>query len=213
MIKVSASPNVSWSKRFGGAALVTGAASGIGEAFAWALAARGMDLVLVDIAHERMVDLADAIEAKHGVRAVPVVADLARPDCAEVVREGVDAAGLTVGLLVNNAGFGLFGPFTELDPADQAAMIDVNCRAPLSLARMFAPDMKDRGCGGIIFTASTAAYQPTPCMATYAATKVFDLFLGEALYAEPGRAWRRGVGVVPGPRPHPISGPLRRPNS
>jgi uncharacterized protein len=184
MIKQSVTPGVSWSKRFGGAALVTGAASGIGEAFAWALAARGMDLVLVDIAHDRLVDLANAIEVKHGVRAAAVVADLARPDCAQVVRDAVEAAGLPIGLLVNNAGFGQFGPFTELDPGGQSAMIDVNCRAPASLARMFAPDMKARGCGGIIFVASTAAYQPTPYMATYAATKVFDLFIAEALWAE-----------------------------
>ncbi len=91
---------------------------------------------------------------------------------------------MSVGLLVNNAGYGLFGPFTELDAADQATMIDVNCRAPAALARMFAPDMKARGCGGIIFVASTAAYQPTPYMATYAATKSFDLFMAEALWAE-----------------------------
>ncbi len=70
---------------------------------------------------------------------MPVVADLARTDCAEIVRDGVEAAGLTVGLLVNNAGFGLFGPFTELSAADQATMIDVNCRAPMTLARSLPP--------------------------------------------------------------------------
>ncbi len=143
-----------------------------------------MDLALVAHGQDRLAALAAAIEAKHGVRAVPVPTDLALPDCAERIRAGVEAAGLTVGLLVNNAGYGLFGNFFDRDPADQAAMVDVNCRAPAMLARRFAPDMKARGRGGIIFVASTAAYQPTPYMATYSATKVFDLFLAEALWAE-----------------------------
>ena len=184
MNKHSATPSVSWSSRFGGAAIVTGASSGIGAAFAWALAARGMDLVLVARGEDRLVALAGAIKAKHAVRAVVVATDLARPDSAEVIRAAVEAAGLSVGLLVNNAGYGLYGPFTEQDPADQAAMIDVNCRAPASLARTFAPEMKARGRGGIIFVSSTAAYQPTPYLATYAATKAFDLFIAEALWAE-----------------------------
>ena len=105
---------------------------------------------------------------------------------------------MSIGLLVNNAGYGLFGPFTEQDPADQAAMIDVNCRAPASLARMFTPGMKARGCGGIIFVASTAAYQPTPYLATYAATKVFSLFMAEALWAELSKYGVEVVAVSPG---------------
>ena len=136
------------------------------------------------VRQDRLAALAAAIEAKHGVRAVTVPTDLALPDCAERIRAGVEAAGLTVGLLVNNAGYGLFGHFIDHDPADQAAMVDRQLPRAASLARMFAPDMKARGRGGIIFVASTAAYQPTPYMATYAATKVFDLFLAEALWAE-----------------------------
>jgi uncharacterized protein len=194
----SAAVDGAWDKRFGGAAVVTGASSGIGEAFAWALAARGMDLVLVALEHDLLVTLAAEIEAKHGVRAALVATDLARPDTAEVVRDAADAAGLTVGLLINCAGFGLFGPFTELNAAGQANMIDVNCRAPMSLARMFAPGMKDRGRGGIIFVASTAAYQPTPYMATYAATKVFDLFMAEALWAELGEHGVEVLALSPG---------------
>ena len=187
-----------WSRRFGGAALVTGASSGIGEAFAWALAARGMDLILVADGRERLVTLARALETQHRVRAVVVAVDLARADAAQVVRTGADAAGLSVGLLVNNAGYGLFGHFTEQDPIDQAAMVDVNCRAPVALSRTFAPDMVTRGRGGIIFVSSTAAYQPTPYFAVYAATKAFDLFVAEALWAELEQHGVEVLAVSPG---------------
>lgn len=173
-----------WSERFGGAAVVTGASSGIGEAFARALAARGMDLILIAREGDRLEILASTLEMQHQIRALPMAVDLGDPDIAEIVSAGVKSAGLSVGLLVNNAGYGLFGDFTEQDPSDQAGMIDVNCRAPVALARKFAPEMVARGRGGMIFVASTAAYQPTPYFSVYAATKVFDLFLGEALWAE-----------------------------
>jgi len=187
-----------WCKRFGGAALVTGASSGIGEAFARALAARGMDLILVARGRERLEALAHALEAEHQVRAVAVAVDLARADVGQVVRAGAEAAGLSVGLLVNNAGYGLFGDFAEQDPAVQADMIDVNCRAPVALAREFAPDMMARGCGGIIFISSIAAYQPTPYLSVYAATKVFDLFVAEALWAELEQHGVEVLSVSPG---------------
>jgi len=187
-----------WSRRFGGAALVTGASSGIGEAFARALAAHRMDLILVARGHERLRAFASELEAEHGVRAVVVPVDLGRPDAARVVRAAAEAAGLSVGLLVNNAGYGLFGDFTEQDPAVQTDMIDVNCRAPVALAREFAPDMANRGCGGIIFVSSIAAYQPTPYFSVYAATKVFDLFVAEALWAELGRHGVEVLGLSPG---------------
>jgi len=164
--------------------VVTGASSGIGEAFARALAARGMNLILVARDREQLEVVARTLEAEHGIRALPLAVDLANPDVAQTVRASAKAAGLSVGLLVNNAGYGLFGDFIGQDPADQAGMIDVNCRAPVALAREFAPDMVARGRGGIIFVASIAAYQPTPYFSVYAATKVFDLFVGEALWAE-----------------------------
>jgi uncharacterized protein len=173
-----------WSERFGGAAVVTGASSGIGEAFARALAARGMNLILIAREGERLEILARRLEAEHQIRAIPMAVDLADPEIAQTVSAAAKAAGLPVGLLVNNAGYGLFGDFTAQDPSEQAGMIDVNCRAPVALARQFAPEMVARGCGGIIFVASTAAYQPTPYFSVYAATKVFDLFMGEALWAE-----------------------------
>ena len=187
-----------WSERFGGAALVTGAASGIGEAFARALAARSMDLVLVDFDRDRLLALTSALETEHRIRAVGVVADLALPGAVQVVRAGVESADLSIGLLINNAGYGVFGPFTEQCPSEQAGMVDVNCRAPVTLTREFAPDMVARRRGGIVFVSSTAAYQPTPHFAVYAATKVFDLFLAEALWAELTRHGIEVIGLSPG---------------
>ncbi|RNC68261.1 MAG: SDR family NAD(P)-dependent oxidoreductase [Desulfuromonadales bacterium] len=187
-----------WSERFGGAALVTGAASGIGEAFAVALAARGMDLVLVDWDRERLEALALALEAEHRIRAEAVVVDLAQPDAVQAVRAGTEAAGLSIGLLINNVGYGVYGPFTEQDPVEQAGMVDVNCRAPVMLTRAFTPDMVARRRGGIVFVSSTAAYQPTPHFAVYAATKVFDLFLVEALWGELTRHGVEVLGLSPG---------------
>lgn len=191
--------NVSvWSERFGGAALVTGATSGIGKAFARDLAARGMDLVLIARGRERLELLAHELEAKHRIRAVVVAVDLARADAAQVVRVETAAAGLSVGLLVNNAGYGLFGDFAKLSPDEQTGMVDVNCRAPVALAREFAPDMVARRRGGIIFVSSIAAYQPTPRLSVYAATKVFDLFLAEALWAEFKQHGVEVLGLSPG---------------
>lgn len=187
-----------WRERFRGAALVTGASSGIGEAFARALAARGMDLILVARSRERLATLARELEAGHPIRAVAVPVDLAGADAAQVVRAQVEAAGMKVGLLVNNAGYAVFGDFPQQDPSEQAGMIDVNCRAPVALARAFAPDMVARGCGGIIFVASNAAYQPTPYLSVYAATKVFNLFVAEALWAELKQHGVQVLAVSPG---------------
>lgn len=187
-----------WRERFGGAALITGASSGIGEAFARALAGRGLDLILVARDRERLENLAHTLESEHQIRAVPMVVDLAQPDVAQVVRAKTAAAGLSVGLLVNNAGYAHFGNFNELPTADQTGMIDVNCRAPVALAREFAPDMVAKGCGGIIFVSSIAAYQPTPYLSVYAASKVFDLFVAEALWAELKQHGVEVLAVSPG---------------
>lgn len=170
--------------RFGGAALVTGASAGIGEAFARALAARKMDLVLVARRRDRLEALAAELAAAHGVRAVAVDHDLTRPDVHRTLPEAVRAKGMSVGLLVNNAGFGAYGRFEEIDIDEQARMVDLNCRAPILLTHAFLPEMRARGTGGVIFLASIAAYQPTPLFTTYGASKAFNLMIAEALWAE-----------------------------
>jgi short-subunit dehydrogenase len=193
--------SMSFSDRFAGAALVTGASAGIGEAFARALAARGMDVVLVARRRDRLEALAGELASAHGVRAVAVEHDLTSPDVHRTLPEAVRAAGASVGLLVNNAGFGAYGDFADIDAEQQARMVDLNCRAPLLLTQAFLPEMRERGTGGVIFLASVAGYQPTPLYATYGATKAFNLMLAEALWAELRELGVAVLGLSPGYTP------------
>ncbi len=183
---------------FAGAALVTGASAGIGAAFVRALASRKMDLVLVARRQDRLEVLAREVEAAHGVKALVVAQDLAHPDAAGAIRRAVDAAGVKVGLLINNAGFGYYGRFEADDAASDAAMVDLNCRAVVALTHAFLPDMLARGRGGLIFVASLASFQPTPYFAVYGATKAFDLMLAEALWGELSPRGIAVLGLCPG---------------
>ncbi|HEX6750607.1 MAG TPA: SDR family oxidoreductase [Longimicrobium sp.] len=178
-------------------ALVTGASAGIGEAFARGLARRGMHLALAARREDRLRALADELASAHRVRTLVVPADLGEPGAADALwRQAAD--GRDIHLLVNNAGFGLKGPFHELPLDRQAEMVRVNCIAPLELAHHALAHMRGRG-GGIVNVASIAGYQPIPLMATYAATKAFLITLSEALAAESGDAGVRVVTVNPGP--------------
>jgi len=188
----------SFAGRFGGAALVTGASAGIGECFARALARRGMDLALVARRADRLEALASELAAAHGVRAEAVAVDLTEDEAPEQLRRSLEERGLTVGLLVNNAGFGAFGPFEEMDPERARRMIDLNCRAPVALTHAFLPGMRTRGRGGLVFVASTASYQPTPWMAVYGATKAFDLMIAEALWVELSGTGIEVIALSPG---------------
>ncbi len=175
---------VSLAKRFGGAALVTGASAGIGEAFARDLASRGMDLVLVARRKERLERLSADLSARHGIRAEAIPCDLTEPDSAERLLAACGERDISIGLLIPNAGFGSYGPFLDQDPAAEARMVDLNCRSVVSLCHAFLPSMVRRGRGGVILLASIGAYQPCPYFSTYGATKAFNLMLGEALNAE-----------------------------
>lgn len=170
-------------------AFVTGASMGIGEAFAWALAERGMHVALCARSADRLEALASALRATHGVQTHVVAADLARPGApADAWARASD--GRDIHLLVNNAGFGLHGRFEALPLDRQAEMVALNCTAVLELAHLALNQMRPRGSGGILNVASVVAFQPVPWMATYAATKAFVLSLSEALAEE-----NRGSGV------------------
>ncbi|MFH1130955.1 MAG: SDR family oxidoreductase [Pseudomonadota bacterium] len=188
----------SFSTRFGGAALITGASSGFGEAFVRALAARKMDVILVARRENLLRKLAKEIEQEHEVKSLVIAADLTAQDAIPRIKNTVDQAGLSVGLLVNNAGFGTYGPFAKQDPVKEANMVDLNCRAPVLLTHAFLPQMLERKKGGIIFVASMAGFQPTIFLATYAATKAFDLILAEALWAELKPKGIDVLGLCPG---------------
>jgi short-subunit dehydrogenase len=165
-------------------ALITGASSGIGEAFARRLAALGKNLVLVARSEDRMAALAGELVAKHGVQVHVIPADLAQPGAAASVFAETERLGVAVDLLVNNAGFSKSGEFTELPLEIQADMVRLNVNTLMELTRLCLPAMCRRRRGGVINVASNAAFQPVPYMAVYGATKAFVLSFSEALAEE-----------------------------
>ncbi|HYW11920.1 MAG TPA: SDR family oxidoreductase [Longimicrobium sp.] len=181
-------------------ALVTGASMGIGEAFARALAARGMNVVLCARSGDRLQALAQDLRAEHRVQTHVVDADLAQPGAAAEAWTRA-AAGRDIHLLVNNAGFGLHGRFEALPADRQCEMIALNCTAVLELAHLALEGMRARGTGGIVNVASVVAFQPVPWMATYAATKAFVLSLSQSLTEENRGTGVRVLCVSPGPTP------------
>ncbi len=168
----------------GKTALVTGASSGIGKAFARALAARGMSVILVARGEESMKALAAEITQKHQVQAHVIVADLSRENATAVVSAAVAERGLAVDLLVNNAGFMTHGPFESIDTAAEQAEVMVNVTSLVGLTHAFLPRMLSQREGGVINVASIAGFQPIPYLATYAATKAFVISFSVALYEE-----------------------------
>ena len=154
--------------------LVTGASSGIGAAFARKLAHRGANLVLTARSAERLERLAADLSRINGIETRVVAADLGTPEGVRALLEGVDALGVPIEHVVNNAGFGSTGPFCTAQPETEQSMVCVNCQAVVAIARHFLPELVRRGRGGVINVASTSGYQPTPFMATYGATKAFS---------------------------------------
>jgi len=167
-------------------ALVTGASSGIGAAFARALHRRGERLILV----ARRVDRLEALAAELGGRHEVIAADLAAPDAAGRLLEAVESRGLVVDLLVNNAGLGHTKAFADEPIEAVRSMIDLNVRALTELTHAFLPGMRSRGRGRIVNVASNAAFQPVPYLTVYAATKAYVLSFTEGLAEE-----LRGSGV------------------
>jgi short-subunit dehydrogenase len=166
-----------------GTALVTGASSGIGAAFASRLAARGYDLILTARRKEALDQGARELESKFGISAEVVKADLAKSEDISLLEERIrDRVDLS--LLVNNAGFGTTGHFDQVETGKQAAMLSVHVEAPTRLARAALPGMIERGRGGIINVASTSAFVLFPGNALYSATKRFLITLSQCLALE-----------------------------
>ena len=145
-----------------------------------------------------METLAAELEA-HGANSVVMTADLSRPEGAATLARGIEARGLTVDVLINNAGVGSVGRFDQADPLRVSEMLQVNVVALTELTRLLTPGMAARGRGKVMLVASTAAFQPGPGMAVYFATKAYVLSFGEAIAYE-----LRGTGVTvtvlcPGP--------------
>ncbi|WP_405824891.1 SDR family oxidoreductase [Streptomyces sp. NBC_01390] len=181
----------------GGWAVVTGASSGIGEALARELAARGHRLRLVARRKDRLARLAAELRALHRVEVEIHACDLAdRAERESLCRE---LAALEIDVLGNNAGFTTCGPLSGADPLREAQEVEVNVVATHELTLAVLPGMLARGSGTVLITGSTAGWQPVPSAATYAATKAFVNTFAESLHGE-----LRGTGVTctllaPGP--------------
>jgi short-subunit dehydrogenase len=179
--------------------LVTGASSGIGAEIARCLARRGHGVTLVARRVERLEELADELRSACSVRAETLGCDLSDAAARTELLERLDGLGLTVEVLVNNAGFGSGGYFQRIDVDRELEMVRLNIEAVVELCGRFVPGMVDRGRGAVLNVASTAAFQPLPRQATYAASKAFVLAFTEGLHSD-----LRGTGVqatvlCPGP--------------
>jgi short-subunit dehydrogenase len=182
----------------GKTALITGASSGIGAAFARALAARGMHVILVARAETTLRSMADDFAVRHKIRAEVVPVDLSRDDAAREVAATIAQRGLSVDLLVNNAGFTTFGRFEDLTLERDHAQVMVNITALVDLTHAFVPAMLARGNGGIINVASIAAFMPSPYQVVYPATKAFVLTFSYGLHAALQRRGIQVLAVCPG---------------
>ena len=178
--------------------LITGASSGIGEVFARKLAARGRNVLLVARSEEKLVTLCNELGRSNSVRAQYVALDLSKPEAPAQLFEQSTKRGLTVDMLVNNAGFGSMGEFGKLDLARELNMIDLNVKALVELTHRFLQPMLERKQGAIINVASTAAFQAVPFFATYAATKAFVLSFSEALWEENRANGIKVIALCPG---------------
>lgn len=166
-------------------AVVTGASAGLGVLFAQELAKKGYDLVIAARRLDRLEELARSIEAEHGVTVHPVRADLSTPEGTGVLMERVDALDGPLTVLINNAGFGMLGPFEEMDIHRVLQMLDLNIRALVELTHAGVNRMKAHGQRAYIMNVgSLAGHQPMPNFAAYAATKAFVRDFTEAVYLE-----------------------------
>ncbi|HEU4430999.1 MAG TPA: SDR family NAD(P)-dependent oxidoreductase, partial [Myxococcota bacterium] len=175
-------PRRSLRERYGEWAVITGASSGIGAEFSRALARDGVSLVLAARRADKLEALAKELREETGVRVRCVACDLASEAGVRALLEA--CADLEIALLVNNAGAGYVGRFHEQEPARLAAMVQLNCAAPVALTAALLPKLVARKRGAVIFTGSVSGSQPLPLHSLYSATKAFDNFLGESLWGE-----------------------------
>ena len=180
-------------------ALVTGATRGIGLEMSRVLAAEGWDLVLVARNEDELATRAEELEGDDRFAARIVAGDLSRPGEPRRIAQELKEARIEIHALVNNAGFGTYGPFAEQDLEGELEMIRVNAEAVTALTGLFLPGMLARGGGRILQVASTAAFQPGPLMATYYATKAFVLHFSEALAEELSGSGVTVTVLCPGP--------------
>jgi short-subunit dehydrogenase len=162
--------------------MVAGASEGLGAAFADALAARGLNLLLVARRAPLLAEVAERIQSEKAVEVRSLAQDLAEPGFASVLAEASD--GLEVGTLVYNAAYSPIGSFLELPADDLTRVVDLNVRGPLQFVHRLAPALRARGRGAIVLMSSLSGIQGSPRIAAYAASKAFNTILAEGLWGE-----------------------------
>ncbi len=180
-------------------ALVTGASSGIGWELARVLAEHGYDLVLVARRRERLEQLARDLIDTHRAHARVIARDLKDPTAPASIADELARESVAVDVLINNAGLGVYGPFSETPGAREIETIQVNVMALTDLTKRFLGGMLQRRTGSILNVASTAAFQPGPLMAVYYATKAYVLSFSEALANELEGSGVTVTALCPGP--------------
>jgi uncharacterized protein len=180
-------------------AIITGASSGIGLELARIFARENHNLVLVARSADKQRQLASELEKAHGARSLILAADLSEPGAPAYVLDQTTRAGITVDVLVNNAGFGQSGRFAENDLEECLRQIQLNVTSLTHLTRLYLPEMIGRGGGKILNVASTAAFQPGPLMAVYYATKAYVLHFSEAIANELKESGVTVTCLCPGP--------------
>lgn len=179
-------------------ALVTGASAGIGWELASQLAAGGANLVLTARRTERLAQLAEELRAKHKIQTEVFPADLTQPQAPDELFRFTEEKHLPIEVLINNAGFGAYGNFYQVERQRYLDMVQVNVAAVVSLTHLYLPAMIARHSGYIMIVASTASFQAVPYISVYAATKAFDLLFAEGLAEEVRRHGVRASALCPG---------------
>lgn len=180
-------------------AVVTGASSGIGAELARELAGRGHGVTLVARREELLEELAAELAASHAVRTEVVAGDLADPASRAALLGEVEARGLTVDVLCNNAGFSTTGAVATSDPEAEVRLVRVDVEAVVDLCSRVVPGMVERGRGAVLNVASVGAFQPLPGQAAYAAAKAFVLSYTDSLHGELKGTGVTATSLCPGP--------------
>ncbi|CQR59111.1 SDR family NAD(P)-dependent oxidoreductase [Paenibacillus riograndensis] len=182
----------------GKVALITGASSGIGEVYAKELAARGCHVILTARSKDKLEALASEITRTHGVQAYALPIDLSKAEAPRLLAKSISELGVTVDILINNAGFGTTGRFEDINPEREQEQIMLNTAALVELTHLFLPGMLGRKDGVVVNVASMAAFAPCAYLAVYGATKAFVLSFSEALWAETRERGVRVLALCPG---------------
>lgn len=185
-------------------ALITGASSGLGVGYAHEIARRGADLVLVARRQARLEALAVDLAEKYGTVSTVIPLDLTRADAVTELVSDLRERAITIGTLVNNAGFATFGTVLDSDEVRETEQVALNVQALTALTHAFLPDLVETASlhphsAALINLASTAAFQPVPRMAVYGATKAYVLSYTEALSYETRSSGLKVTAICPGP--------------